>query len=49
MIFLNQLYQYIQTFDSSTLYTTSPREHFKTVLKEIIHNAFYFKMVRYYS
>jgi hypothetical protein len=34
MIFLNQLYQYIQTFDSSTLYTTSPREHFKTLLKE---------------
>jgi hypothetical protein len=32
----------IQIFDFSTLYTTIPYENFKTHLKEIIHNAFYF-------
>ena len=38
-MFLNQLYQFIKTFDFSTLYTTIPREHFKTHLKEIIHKV----------
>ena len=33
----------IQTFDFSTLYTTTPHEKLKTCLKEIIHNVFYVK------
>jgi hypothetical protein len=33
----------IQTFNFSTLYTTIPHEKLNTRLKEIIHNAFYFK------
>ena len=32
-----------QTFDFSTLYTTIPHEKLNIRLKEIIHNAFYFK------
>jgi len=30
----------IETFDFSTLYTTIPHETLKTLLKEVIHNAF---------